>query len=279
MSNVMHLMARIRSVLQTACRVFLSSAVCSVVVLAACSRTSSPNEGVASLSLSCIPAERGLHCRLLALFQDVKRSPRDVTAEATWRISGPAGAQVLPDGSVETRADGDGAIVAEFAGRYIQIPVRLVRDRPGLILATLRGTVYTETRSGLQPVAHARVEVVSGQTKGPCTTTRSDGSYELMGVVPGDVTIRATRLGFTIGEAAARIVVGDNRLSPVIELLPPVVFRNSADVFQGVGVPSLGRLDARANQLGRVQATDCDSGGVTTSSTASDQAYPRLDRD
>src|SRR5262245_49482830 len=113
-----------------------------IVLLTACSQVSSPDANVASLSLMCTPTERAVRCRLQAVFRDVSTAPRDITAEASWHVSGVAEAYVEPDGTVETNTDGDVQITADFAGHRVGVPVRLVRDQPGEVLATIRGRVY-----------------------------------------------------------------------------------------------------------------------------------------
>ena len=72
----------------------------------------------------------------------------------------------------------------------------MTRDGPGQMLAALRGLVYVERDGTLRPVAHSHVEVVGGPDAGLSTTTLWDGSYVFVGLVPGDVVIRATKVGY-----------------------------------------------------------------------------------
>src|SRR5690242_14286956 len=60
------------------------------------------HDEIASINLTCAPTAQGVHCRLVALYRDVSRSPRDVTADASWRLAGPAGTEMAPHGVIET---------------------------------------------------------------------------------------------------------------------------------------------------------------------------------
>ena len=182
---------------------------------------------VASLSLSCKPAEQGVRCRLLALFRDVSRSPRDITAEALWQLSGVAGVQISPVGAVDAPTDGDVTIEAHFRGLRARAHARLVRNHAGQLLARVHGRVYVETTGGLRAVPRARVEVVRGQNAGVSTMTRDDGGYELAGLVPGEVTIHAVMLGYAAVELSGAVEVGENCLNVLIDPLPPLAGRAS----------------------------------------------------
>jgi hypothetical protein len=173
--------------------------------------------GIASLNLRCSPASRGIRCQLLALFRDVSRAPRDVTAEASWRLSGAEGARISPLGLIDAREDGDVDIAACYQSHGVHARVRLRRDHPGQMLATLRGRVYVEVGQELRPVALVRIEILSGPATGTCTMTSGDGSYELAGLIPGDFVIRATKIGYTGADALAAVHPGDNRLSLLIQ--------------------------------------------------------------
>jgi hypothetical protein len=208
-------------------------------VVAHFSGSSAPEE-VASLNLTCSPASPGLRCRLLALFRDVSRPPRDVTSEASWRLSGVAGARISRGGAIDALEDGDVDIEALYGSRRVEARGRLRHDSPGQMLAALRGRVYLEINGRLQPAAQAYVEVVGGTNAGLSTTTRADGSYELVGLVAGDavdlvdVFLRATKAGCSPAEGSTQIHSGDNRLSLV--LFPNVtagVTKLSRNVFTG----------------------------------------------
>ena len=197
-------------------------------------------EEVASLNLTCSPAAAGLHCRLLALFHDVSQPPRDVTAQASWRLSGVAGAQISRDGAIDAVADGDVGIEALYGSRRVEARGRLHRDQPGQMLASLRGRVYLERDGRLQPAAQASVEVVGGTNAGLSTITHGDGNYELVGLVAGDavegvdIFLRATKAGCSPAEGSTQIHWGDNRLSLV--LFPGVtagVTKLSRTLFSG----------------------------------------------
>jgi hypothetical protein len=112
-------------------------------------------------------------------------------------------------------------IVCEFGGRKARTHVRLVRNESGQLLAAVRGRVYVETTAGLQTIARARVEVFDGHSATVSTMTHDDGTYELTGLVPGEVTIRVARIGYASVERSSVVDVGENRLSVVIERLPP----------------------------------------------------------
>jgi hypothetical protein len=168
---------------------------------------------VASVSLTCAPAERGARCRLVALFRDVARMPRDVTAEASWRVTGVTDAHISPIGIVDTPNAGDVTIEARFQTRRASVSVRLVPGQSGQILATLRGTVYVETLSGLCPLAHARVELVRGPSAGISTAAGDDGTYEFTALLPGEVTIRVSGIGFDSSDTSTEVIPGENQVS------------------------------------------------------------------
>jgi hypothetical protein len=178
---------------------------------------------VASLSLTCTPAVRGVRCRLLAIFQDVSRSSQDITSEAVWLLSGVPGARISPMGVVDAPIHGDVTIEGLFGGRRARTQARLVGNGSGELLTAVHGRVYSETAEGLRTVARARVEVLDGQTAAISTMTREDGTYELTGLVPGEVTIRVTSIGFASAERSSVVLLGENCLSMLIEPLPPTV--------------------------------------------------------
>jgi hypothetical protein len=138
-------------------------------------------------------------------------------------LSDVAGARLLADGTVDALAEGALTIDAEYASHRAQAHVRLARDRPGQVLAVVRGQVYAESEGTLHPIADAHVEVVAGPSAGLSTTTLDDGSYEFVGVTPGDLTIRASKAGYTAAEGSIQLRAGDNRLSLPIEMLPPTM--------------------------------------------------------
>jgi hypothetical protein len=176
---------------------------------------------VASLNLTCRPVARGVQCQLLALLRSGTLAPRDVTASASWHVAGTAGMHVSPEGMVAT-GDGDVLIDTDYQSKTARLWIRLTPHHPAQLLGTVQGSVYLSVRGWLRPVAHARVEVVSGPSLGKQTTTRDDGTYELPAVVPGDIVIRATKNGFVPTELAARIWPGDNRISVAIAVAPPI---------------------------------------------------------
>jgi hypothetical protein len=164
----------------------------------------------------CRPAEQGVRCQLLALFRDVSQPPRDVTAEASWRVSGAGGAKVSAVGLIAAAEDGEVEIRGEYGWHSASARARLKRGRPGQLLGTLRGRVYIQAESELKPVGQVRVEIVSGPAAGTWTTTRDDGSYELVGLEPGDFLLRATKIGYADADGLAPIHPGDNRVSLLI---------------------------------------------------------------
>jgi hypothetical protein len=177
---------------------------------------------VASLNLACRPVSSdGVECRLLALSPDVARRPRDVTTSASWHVTGPARLDLAPPGVV--RAVGDGAVVIDtrYRSRTARLMVRLTPGHPAQFLATVRGAVYLHDRARLRPVANAHIEVVGGPNLGKRTTTRADGTYELPGLVPGDIVIRARKIPCAPTDLPARILPGDNRISVLLEVPLP----------------------------------------------------------
>jgi len=198
-----------------------------VGMLMACPReTCDESVDVASLSLACRAVVAGVQCRLLALSRDVTQSPRDVTAWASWHVGGGADLHLPPAGVIQATGDGDVVIETDYESKRARVVVRLTPSQPAQILATLRGVVYIYDRGRLRPVVDACVEVVSGPDLGKHTTTAADGTYELPTLLPGDLAIHITKIGFTPKNLSTQIQPGDNRLSPVISIEPPT--RDSA---------------------------------------------------
>jgi hypothetical protein len=175
---------------------------------------------VASLHLECRPVSRGAACRLFGLSRTGTRPPQDVTAWAVWRLAGPAEMHLSPTEGLEASGMGDVIIATRYQSHTAQTVVRLTRGQPAQLLAVLRGTVYASDRGRLTPVAHARVEAVSGSRVGPHTTTRDDGTYELIALVPGHVVIHPMKNGFVATDRPVEIQTGDNRLSVVLFAAP-----------------------------------------------------------
>jgi hypothetical protein len=196
-----------------------------------------------------------VRCRLLALSRDVSRPALDVTARASWRVTGKAGAGISIDGAIDAPADGDVEIDGQFGGRHVGARARLTPGRPGQMLATVRGHVYAETQGILRPVAYARVEVVKGPCAGLSTTTRDDGSYEFVGLVTSMIAIRAVKIGHTAGEHSIQLYPGENRLSLLIEALPPAeqdrTVRRAGTILDKRGIDSAVAVEVTVRPLGR----------------------------
>jgi hypothetical protein len=176
---------------------------------------------VASLSLACRPVARGVQCQLLALSRNGTLAPRDVTAWASWHVAGAAEMHLSPVGVMQATGDGDVVIDTDYQSNTARVAVRLTPNHPAQLLATVRGAIYVSDRGRLRPLAHACVEVVSGPSSGKQTTTHGDGTYELPAVVPGDIVIRATKIGFVPTDLSAQIWPGDNRISVELAVEAP----------------------------------------------------------
>jgi hypothetical protein len=201
-----------------------------LVPLIGCGREASrASLSVAAVRLNCQPIARGVQCRLLALSRDASEAPRDVTADASWHLSGGAGAHVSTAGIVEAApaggaGDGGGrsdmedvAIAADYQSRTARRMVRLSRTGPGQLLAVLSGRALVEDKGALRPVAAVRLEVVSGPDAGKSATTDHDGGYELAGLAPGKVELRATKAGYDVTAVTVSLEPGDARLTVLME--------------------------------------------------------------
>jgi hypothetical protein len=155
---------------------------------------------------------------LLALSREVSRGPRDVTGDASWHLSGNAGAQVSRTGIVEAAPGnnvGDGGRVddvrldVDYQSQTAHSIVRLSRNGPGQLLTIVRGRVFAEDDGSLHPVAAVRLEVISGPDAGKSATTERDGGYELPGLVPGTLELRATKSGYESTVLTVSIQPGD----------------------------------------------------------------------
>ena len=189
------------------------------VALTGCDRARAQSgDDTASIHLTCTPAVTGVRCQLLALSRDVRRSPIDITTLASWGLTGLVGARISGDGLIEALlVDGDVQITARFSGVRAMTCAHLTRDRPGRLLAIMHGHVYAEQNGTLIPVVQARVEVVAGPSAGRSTITREDGSYELVGITPGYVIVRASKSGYAAGDGSKELSPGDNWLSVRID--------------------------------------------------------------
>jgi hypothetical protein len=187
-----------------------------VGILLACPREIREDRvDLASLSLACRPTAQGVQCQLLALSRNGTLAPRDVTTSASWHMAGSAQMHLS---SVGMQATGDGEVVidANYQSKTARIWIRLTPNHPAQLLATIGGAVYVSDSGRLSPLANARVEVVSGPSVGKRTTTSDDGSYELPAVVPGEIVIRATKMGFVPADLTVQIWPGDNRISVAV---------------------------------------------------------------
>jgi hypothetical protein len=186
--------------------------------LPGCGREGSRDSlSIAAVRLTCGPIDRGVQCRLLALSRDASQAPRDVTREAAWRLSGVRGARVNA-GIVEAAGDlGDAEIAASYQSLSAHRMVRLNRAGPGQVLAVLSGRALTEDKGALRPVAAVRLEVVGGPDAGKSVMTDRDGGYELAGLAPGKLELRATRPGYDVTSVTVSLEAGDARLTVLME--------------------------------------------------------------
>jgi hypothetical protein len=190
-----------------------------LLTLPGCGRDASrASLSIAAVRLTCEPIARGVQCRLLALSRDASQAPRDVTREAAWHLSGVPGARISSPGIVEAAGDlGDAEIVADYLSLSAHRVVRLSRTGPGQVLAVLSGRALTEDKGALRPVATVRLEVVSGPDTGKSVMTDRDGGYELAGLAPGKLELRATRPGYDVTNVSVSLEAGDARLTVLME--------------------------------------------------------------
>jgi hypothetical protein len=176
---------------------------------------------MASVRLTCRPIERGLQCQLLALSRDVSQAPRDVTREASWHLSGVAGAQVSTAGIVEATHEGDVEINVDYQSQTTHCLVRLTPRAPGQLLAIVRGHAFVEDDESLRPVSGVRVEVVSGPDIGKSATTGRDGAFALAGLLPGTFDLRATKNGDPPTELPVSAEPGETRTNLLMQAPRP----------------------------------------------------------
>jgi hypothetical protein len=172
---------------------------------------------VAALQLACQPSAHGASCRLLALFHNATHPPRDVTGWAFWRVAGAVDLHLSAVGAMEASGMGDIVLDTRYQSHTIRTSMRLTPHRPAQLLAVVRGAVYVADRGRLTPAANAQVEVVSGPSHGGGhTTTRDDGTYELVALAPGQVVIHPTKSGFVATDLSIEILPGINMISLVL---------------------------------------------------------------
>jgi hypothetical protein len=190
-------------------------AIMALTLASACHRTSAEEkEEIAALRLTCVPVAQGIRCQVLALFRIVARAPRDVTAEAVWRVDGGAtGATISKAGIVHAKKVGEVEILAEFRSKRAYVEAWLAPGAPGELLGTVQGHVYVEQDGELQPLGQVRVEVAAGRNAGRRTTTAPDGSYVLGRLHPGQIRLRASGWRYISTEETLDLLPGRNQLS------------------------------------------------------------------
>jgi hypothetical protein len=172
---------------------------------------------VAALQLACRPIAHGASCRLLALFHNATQPPRDVTGWASWRVAGAVDLHLSAVGAMEASGMGDIVLDTSYQSHAVRMSVRLIPHGPAQLLATVRGAVYVAGRGRLTPAANAQLEVMSGPShEGGHTTTRDDGTYELVALAPGRAVIHAMKSGFVDTDLSIEILPGVNRVSVVL---------------------------------------------------------------
>jgi hypothetical protein len=220
---------------------------------------------VASVQLSCWPIARGVQCHLLALSRDAGQSPRDVTANTAWRLSGPLGVQVSAPGLIQSTADGDVDIEAEYQSRRAHQMVRLARGGSGQLLIIVRGTAFATNEGRISPLAGVRIEVVRGADSGRSVTTGADGAYDLAGIVPGTLAILATRAGFAPTELSVQVGPGDGHVNVVMRVRP-ATDRESAEVakdgkYATFRIPDVSLFDSESLGITRPDRAWCSASG------------------
>jgi len=115
--------------------------------------------------------------------RDVSGAPLDVTAQATWQLSGVPDATVAADGTLTASQAGDVAIGATYQTHHARALAPLFRDGSGLVLGSVRRRV---SDAAFRPIVAARVAIIDGADAGLITTTTVDGSYAFTAVAHPD---------------------------------------------------------------------------------------------
>jgi hypothetical protein len=188
-----------------------------VAVSAGCGLHREAPSPVASLRMTCVPESDGVRCRVIALSRDVSQAARDVTSKVSWRLSGSGTGRMSPPGVIHTVLEGNLDVTAQYEWASAHGAVRLALGRPGQLLGAIHGTVFAEDETPLHPMPGVNVVIVSGDSAGTQTSTRADGTYDLVWIVPGEVVLRATKTGYEPTEATAVLLPGDTAVNLVLQ--------------------------------------------------------------
>jgi len=170
----------------------------------------------ASIQLRCAAVAQGLECRLDAVSTDVARPAEDVTRRAAWQVRSSRAVTSSVGRTMVAGGDGDIEIEARYGVRSARAMARLAPGRPAQLLAAIDGHSYVSEAGSLRPIAGVHIEVVEGPNAGLTTRTGPDSSFALRRLVPGDVTIRATKPGYLSADVSAEIGAGENRVNVLV---------------------------------------------------------------
>ena len=188
-----------------------------MAVSAGCSPRREPPGPVASLSLTCASIPDGVRCRVIALSRDVSQAARDVTGDVSWRLSGSATGRMSPPGVIHTVLDGNLDVNAQYESASAHAAVRLALGSLGRLLGAIHGTVYAEDDTRLRPLPGVHVGIGRSDSAGTQTSTRTDGTYDLVWIVPGEVVLHATKTGYEPTEATTALLPSDTTISLVLQ--------------------------------------------------------------
>jgi hypothetical protein len=121
-----------------------------------------------------------------------------------------------PPGVIHRVLDGNLDVDAHYESASAHAAVRLALGKPGRLLGAIHGTVFAEDDMRLRPLPGVQLEIVSGDSAGTLTTTRSDGTYDLVWIVPGEVVLHATKARYEPTEATTALRPGDTAISLVL---------------------------------------------------------------
>jgi hypothetical protein len=186
---------------------------------------------VASVHVICAPVLDNLQCSPVALMSDVSRPVRTVTAEATWQLSPPNLARLVAPGTIRGAGEGDVDIDVSYQSKHAHVAARFSGDAPPVLLGMIHGRVFAPTERGLQPLAGVQLAVVDGANAGRLTSTGVDGGYELTHLVPEDLSLQATKLGYFPANTSAHLWAGDGTVSLTMRPLRRTTLPGTASVL------------------------------------------------
>jgi hypothetical protein len=155
---------------------------------------------------TCVPLGDRVSCT--AALRDVPTagSVRDVTKEATWRVSDPSLGSFTEPGVFTPVRRGEAEITVSYQGLQDRLTSWFLVDpgQPARRLYWVSGIVRDETTNA--PLPGATVEILDGYAKGKRAVTNEFGHYQIDSILTGEpFRIRAAKEGYAPSTLSYRV--------------------------------------------------------------------------